>query len=80
MKKYFFYSASLLVLLGGSLTACSKHDRAASEQEQAGRIESVTDRIAHDAVEDIQRPIGKARALQGAAEARLDSLEEAQDE
>ncbi len=47
------------LLLSVSVTACSN-----SEEEEKSSIEQFTDKTAHDAVNQIQAPIDKAKAVQ----------------
>ena len=48
-----------VLLLSVSITACSNN-----EDEEKSSIEQFTDKTAHDAVNQIQAPIDKAKAVQ----------------
>lgn len=75
MKKIFIFFAVVLMFFYISFSACSKVEEAEPEEAKKGKIEQVTDQIAHEAVEGIQKPINKARAIQDMSEKRLKSFE-----
>ncbi len=73
MKRVLFFIFPVLFVLSVSFTACSQSEE---EQEEKGQIEQMTDEMADEAVDMIQTPLDKARAVKKLGDKRTNSADD----
>jgi len=75
MRKSNFFICFLfgLLILAVLCSGCSDD----SEKNTSGRVDQMTDKIAHKAVQNIRQPLEKARQAQDVANAHIKAVDEA---
>jgi hypothetical protein len=73
MKKLGVFILAVSLCLCSGFTACTK---GGNEEPDKGAIDELTDKVAHEAVNDIQKPINKAKRLQKMTEEKEEAAEE----
>jgi hypothetical protein len=74
MKRLLMYLAMALVVFSVGFAACSKKEEGEPEK---GRIEKMTDEVAHTAVKKIRTPMDQARSARAKEEDRARAMDEA---
>lgn len=73
MKKLGVFILAVSLCMCSGLAACSK---SSDEEPDKGAIKELTDKVAHEAANEIQKPINKAKRLQKMAEEKEEAAEE----
>ncbi len=77
MKRVLFIISLVAFVLSVSFTSCSQSEE---EQEEKGQIEQMTDEMADEAVDMIQTPLDKARAVKKLGDKRTNRSDDLLDE
>lgn len=75
MKRVLTCLTMALVVFSIGLSACSKKEE--EEEPEKGRIEKMTDEVAHTVVKKIKTPIDQAHSARAVEEERAKAMDEA---